>query len=125
MKLTDARMLATVVTLGAVPIGTAPVAARSLVGTLTCTAAAAPEESKQLVGWKLSCAFEQAGTKTVQHYGGEITGLDQTTRMAGKALLVWTVLAASSTSVVASLVGTYKTSDQAGLPAQALIGGRD
>ena len=115
-----------VAALGAVPIGAAPLAAApSLVGTLTCTAEAAPAESKQLVGWKLSCSFEQTGTKAVQQYGGEITGLDQMTRMVGKALLVWTVMAAPAAGGAASLVGTYKTSDQAGLPPQALIGGRD
>jgi hypothetical protein len=101
-------------------------AASSLVGTLTCTAEAAPSETKQLGGWKLSCAFEQAGTTAVQHYGGEITGLDQGTRTTGaKALLVWTVLAGSAPRETANLVGVYKTTDDAALPAQSLIGGRD
>src|SRR4051812_31576985 len=82
----------------------------SLVGTLTCTAEAAPSEAKQLGGWKLSCAFEQAGTASVQQYGGEITGLDQGTRSAGaKALLLWTVLTGEAPRTTANLVGVYKT----------------
>jgi Protein of unknown function (DUF992) len=106
--------------------GPGPRAAPALVGTLTCTAEAAPSETKQLGGWKLSCAFAQAGTTSVQHYGGEITGLDQGTRTTGgKALLVWTVLAGAPPRNSANLVGVYKTTDDAGLPAQSLIGGRD
>ena len=101
-------------------------AAPSLVGTLTCTAEAAPSDVKQLGGWKLSCAFEQAGTTGTQHYGGEITGLDQSTRTAGaKALLVWNVLAGETPRKTANLVGVYKTTADSALPARSLIGGRD
>ena len=58
--------------------------------------------------------------------GGEITGLDQGTRTAGaKALLVWNVLAGAAPRNTANLVGVYKTTDDAALPAQSLIGGRD
>jgi len=104
--------------------GNGAAAAPSLVGTLTCTAEVAPSAAKTS-GWKLSCAFEQAGTTSVQHYSGEITGLDQAERAAGKALLVWTVLAATAPAETANLVGVYKTTQDAGLPAQSLIGGRD
>ena len=120
------RLLIGLVALVALSSGPGPRAAPSLVGTLTCTAEAAPSQAKQLGGWKLSCAFEQAGTATVQHYGGEITGLDQGTRTSGaKALLVWTVLAGAAPRDTANLVGVYKTTDNAALPAQSLIGGRD
>jgi hypothetical protein len=120
------RLLIGLVALVALSSGPGPRAAPSLVGTLTCTAEAAPSQAKQLGGWKLSCAFEQAGTTTVQHYGGEITGLDQGTRTSGaKALLVWTVLAGAAPRDTANLVGVYKTTDNAALPAQSLIGGRD
>lgn len=100
-------------------------AAPTLVGTLTCTAEIAPTPARNSSGWKLSCAFEQAGTTAVQHYGGEITGMDQAERAAGKALLVWTVLAETAPAETANLVGVYKTTQDAGLPAQSLIGGRD
>src|SRR5712691_8698481 len=104
------RLLIGAVALGTLSSGPGPRAAPSLVGTLTCTAEAAPSEAKQLGGWKLSCAFEQEGTTTVQHYGGEITGLDQSTRTAGaRALLVWTVLAGTTPRDTANLVGVYKT----------------
>ena len=87
------RLLIGVAALGALTSGPGAKAAPSLVGTLTCTAEAAPSDNKKLGGWKLSCAFAQAGTSTVQHYGGEITGIDQGTRKAGaKALFVWTVV---------------------------------
>ena len=120
------RLLLGIAALGTLSSGPGPRAAPSLVGTLTCTAEPAPSEAKQLGGWKLSCAFEQAGTTGVQHYGGEITGLDQGTRTAGaKALLVWTVLAGTAPRNTANLVGVYKTTDDAALPAQSLIGGRD
>jgi len=100
-------------------------AAPALVDTLTCTAEVAPSATRHASGWKLSCAFEQAGTTSVQRYSGEITGLDQAERAAGKALLVWTVLAAIAPAETANLVGVYKTTNDAGLPAQSLIGGRD
>jgi hypothetical protein len=101
-------------------------AAPSLVGMLSCTAEPAPSEAKALGGWKLSCTFAQAGTSAVQHYAGEITGLNQDTTMAaGKALLVWNVLAAPAPRKTASLVGIYKTTQDAALPPQSLIGGRD
>jgi hypothetical protein len=102
-------------------------AAPSLAGTLTCTAEPAPSDAKKLGGWKLSCAFEQTSSKTVQHYGGEITGLDQGTRTAGgKALLVWTVLTVKNTAGdPTNLVGVYKTATEQALPPQSLIGGRD
>ena len=120
------RILIGVVALGVLTSGPGAKAAPSLVGTLTCTAEPAPSDVKQLGGWKLSCAFEQAGTKSVQQYGGEITGIDQGTRTAGaKALLVWTVLAGAAPGNTANLVGVYKTTNDAALPAQALIGGRD
>jgi hypothetical protein len=120
------RILIGLVALGTLSSGPGAKAAPSLVGTLTCMAEAAPSQAKQLGGWKLSCAFEQAGTTTVQHYGGEITGIDQGTRTAGaKALLVWTVLAGAAPGNTANLVGVYKTTDNAALPAQSLIGGRD
>ena len=120
------RILIGVAALVTLSSGPGPRAAPSLVGTLTCTAEAAPSEAKQLGGWKLSCAFEQAGTTSVQHYGGEITGLDQGTRTTGaKALLAWTVLAGAPPRNTANLVGVYKTTDDAALPAQSLIGGRD
>jgi uncharacterized protein DUF992 len=120
------RLLLGIAALGTLSSGPGPRAAPSLVGTLTCTAEPAPSEAKQLGGWKLSCAFEQAGTTGVQHYGGEITGLDQGMRTAGaKALLVWTVLAGTAPRNTANLVGVYKTTDDAALPAQSLIGGRD
>jgi hypothetical protein len=120
------RLLIGIAALGALTSGPGAKAAPSLVGMLTCTAEAAPSDAKQLGGWKLSCAFEQAGTTTVQHYGGEITGIDQGTRTAGaKALLVWTVLAGAAPSDTANLVGVYKTTNDAALPAQSLIGGRD
>jgi len=84
-------------------------AAPSLVGMLSCTAEPAPSEAKALGGWKLSCT-EQAGTTAVQHYAGEITGLDQgTTMAAGKALLVWNVAARKT----ANLVGIYQTAASA------------
>ena len=111
---------------GALTSGSVTKAAPSLVGTLTCTAEPAPAEKKDLGGWTLSCAFEQAGTASVQHYGGEITGLEQGTRTAGaKALLVWTVLAGAAHADSANLVGVYKTAADEKLPAQSLIGGRD
>lgn len=120
------RLLIGLAALGTLTSGPGAKAEPSLVGTLTCTAEAAPSEVKQLGGWKLSCAFEQAGTTSVQHYGGEISGLDQATRTTGgKALLVWTVLAGSPPRNTANLVGVYKTTDNAALPAQSLIGGRD
>jgi Protein of unknown function (DUF992) len=120
------RLLIGAVALVTLSSGPGPRAAPSLMGTLTCTAEAAPSEVKQLGGWKLSCAFEQAGTTSVQQYGGEITGLDQGTRTAGaKALLVWAVLAGAAPRNAANLVGVYKTTDDAALPAQSLIGGRD
>jgi len=91
---------------------------------LSCTAEPAPSEAKMLGGWKLSCTFEQAGTSAVQHYAGEITGLDQATTMAaGKALLVWNVLAAPAARKTANLVGIHKTTQDAALPPQSLIGG--
>src|SRR5438552_9396774 len=102
------RLLIGLAALGTLTSGPGAKAAPSLVGTLTCTAEAAPSEAKQLGGWKLSCAFEQAGTSSVQHYGGEITGLDQSTRTTGaKALLVWTVLAGTAPRNTANLVGVY------------------
>jgi Protein of unknown function (DUF992) len=113
--------LATVGALAGAPPGKA---APSLVGTLTCTAEPAPSDPKQIGGWKLSCAFHQEGTKTAQQYSGEISGLDQGTRLAAKALLVWTVLSAKNLET-ANLVGVYKTTNDATLPAQSLIGGRD
>lgn len=120
------RLLIGFVALFALSSGPGPRAAPSLVGTLTCTAEAAPSEAKQLGGWKLSCAFEQEGTTAVQHYGGEITGLDQGMRTTGaKALLVWTVLAGTAPRETANLIGVYKTTDDAALSAQSLIGGRD
>lgn len=120
------RLLMGLVALGTLTSGPGAKAAPSLVGTLTCTAEAAPSEVKQLGGWKLSCAFEQTGTKTVQHYGGEITGLDKSTRTAGaKALLVWNVLAGDAPRNTANLVGVYKTTEDKGLPGQSLVGGRD
>jgi hypothetical protein len=120
------RLLIGLTALVTLSSGPGPRAAPSLVGTLTCTAEAAPSEAKQLGGWKLSCAFEQAGTTGVQHYGGEITGLDQGTRTTGaKALLVWNVLAGAAPRSTANLVGVYKTTDDSALPAQSLIGGRD
>ena len=42
-----------------------------------------------------------------------------------QALLVWTVLAGTAPRNTANLVGVYKTTDDAALPAQSLIGGRD
>jgi Protein of unknown function (DUF992) len=126
MTLFTRRLLIGVAVVGTLSSGPGAKAAPSLVGTLTCTAEAAPSEPKQLGGWKLSCAFEQAGTASVQHYGGEITGLDQGTRTSGaKALLVWTVLTGEVPGAAANLVGVYKTTDDAALPAQSLIGGRD
>ena len=126
MSLLFWRVLIGLVALGALSSGPWAKAAPSLVGTLTCTAEAAPSEAKQLGGWKLSCAFAQEGTSSVQHYGGEITGLDKGTRTAGaKAFLVWTVLAGTASRDTANLVGVYKTTDNAALPAQSLIGGRD
>jgi Protein of unknown function (DUF992) len=120
------RLLIGVVALVALSSGPGAKAAPALVGTLTCTAEAAPSEAKQLGGWKLSCAFAQAGIAAVQHYGGEITGLDQGTRTAGaKALLVWNVLAGTAPRETANLVGVYKTTNDAALTAQSLIGGRD
>lgn len=120
------RILIGLVAIGALTSGPGAKAAASLVGTLTCTAEPAPAEKKDLGGWKLSCAFEQAGTASVQHYGGEITGLDQGTRTTGaKALLVWTVLAGAGPADSANLVGVYKTTIDEKLPAQSLIGGRD
>lgn len=104
----------------------------ALVGKLSCSAEVAPQASDDRVkdesGWKLSCAFEQTTATAIQHYSGEITGLDQAERTAGtagKALLVWSVLAAAPAPSTVNLVGVYKTSTDAGLPAQALIGGRD
>ena len=126
MSLLVWRVLIGLAVLGTLSSGPGAEAAPALVGTLTCTAEAAPSDVKQLGGWRLSCAFEQQGTTTVQHYGGEITGLDQSTRTAGaKALLVWTVLAGAAPRDTANLVGVYKTTDDAALPAQSLIGGRD
>jgi len=120
------RLLIGLAALVSLSSGPGPRAAPSLVGTLTCTAEAAPSEAKQFGGWKLSCAFSQAGTASVQQYGGEITGLDQGTRSTGaKALLVWTVLAGAAPQNTANLVGVYKTTEDAALPAQSLIGGRD
>jgi hypothetical protein len=120
------RVLTGLAALAALSSGPGATAAPALVGTLTCTAEAAPGDAKQLGGWKLSCSFEQTGTTTVQHYGGEITGLDQGTRTSGaKALLVWTVLAGTAPRDTANLVGVYKTTQDAALPAQSLIGGRD
>jgi len=120
------RVLTGLAALATVSSGPGAEAAPALVGTLTCTAEAAPAEAKQLGGWKLSCAFEQTGTTTVQHYGGEITGLDKGTRTTGaKALLAWTVLAGTAPRDTANLVGVYKTTSDAALPAQSLIGGRD
>lgn len=119
------RLLPIVAWLGCVGTGWPAHAEPALVGTLTCTAEAAPSETKQLAGWKLSCAFERTGDSSVQQYHGEITGLDKTIRAAGKALLVWTVLASVKASDSANLVGTYKTMDDAGLPTPSLVGGRD
>ena len=106
-------------TAAAVTLTSAPgvVAAPSLVGM---------PEAKALGGWKLSCTFEQADTTAVQHYAGEITGLDPgTTTAAGKTLLVWNVLTASAPRKTANLVGIYKATQDAALPSQSLIGGRD
>ena len=38
---------------------------------------------------------------------------------------MWTVLAGAAPRDTANLVGVYKTTDDAALPAQSLIGGRD
>jgi len=115
-------------TAAAVTLTSAPgvIAAPSLVGMLSCTAEPAPSEAKAVGGWKLSCTFEQADTTAVQHYAGEITGLDQgTTTAAGKALLVWNVLTTSAPRKTANLIGIYKATQDAALPSQSLIGGRD
>jgi hypothetical protein len=120
------RILIGLAAAGTVTSGPGAKAEPSLVGTLTCTAEPAPAAKKDIGGWKLSCAFEQTSTASVQHYGGEITGLDQGTRTAGaKALLVWTVLAGKAPADTANLVGVYKTAADQKLPAQSLIGGRD
>jgi hypothetical protein len=101
-------------------------AAPAVVGTLTCTAepagSATPAEGAG--GWRVSCAFEQVGKGSVQHYGGQLEGLRTGPRAAGKALLIWNVLAEAGFDP-GGLVGTYKASTAPGGPgARSLVGGQ-
>jgi Protein of unknown function (DUF992) len=101
-------------------------AAPSLVGTLTCTAEPMAAPATDPGGWKVTCAFEQVGKGSVQHYGGQIEGLERGPRAAGKALLIWNVLAESALDT-GGLVGTYKAAGAgggAGQPPRSLVGGR-
>lgn len=125
MRPTSVHGLSAVMAIGVALVATPGHAAPALVGTLTCTAEAAPAEAKQSAGWKLSCAFERVNSSSVQQYQGEITGLDKTMRASGKALLAWNVLTSGAQSDSANLIGTYKTTEDAGLPKRSLVGGRD
>jgi hypothetical protein len=101
-------------------------AAPSLIGTLTCTAEPTAAPASDPGGWRVTCAFEQIGQGSVQHYGGQIEGLERGPRAAGKALLIWNVLAESALDT-GGLVGTYKAAgagSAAGQPPPSLVGGQ-
>jgi hypothetical protein len=106
--------------LASLPASSAP----TLVGTLACTAEPAPAQASE-PGWQVACAFERAGTGSIQQYRGEIAGLDQAARLSGKVLLTWSVLAAASAHETSNLVGVYTLADDKGLPERSLVGGRD
>lgn len=110
--------------LAACSLATPSAAAPSLIGTLTCTAEpmAAPAAGSAR-GWKMTCAFEQVGKGTVQHYGGQLEGLEQGPRAAGKALLIWNVLAESALDT-GGPVGTYKAGGAGGQPSKSPVGGQ-
>jgi hypothetical protein len=99
----------------------APAAGQSLVGTLKCTAEAAQAGKTEARAWKVTCTFDPVNGQE-QHYTGAINNPGVAPREAGKAFLVWNVLAAKPEVQSAMLVGTYQES-KAG--ANALVGGRN
>lgn len=118
--------LPAVVALAACGLASPCAAAPSLIGTLTCTAEPMARSARDPGGWRATCAFEQVGKSSVQHYGGQIEGLDRGPREAGKALLIWNVLAEGALDT-GGLVGTYKaagTGSATGQPARSLVGGQ-
>lgn len=114
------------VALAALALAGPSAAAPSLIGTLTCTAEPMAAPASDPGGWTVACAFEQVGKGSVQHYGGQIDGLERGPRAAGKALLIWNVLAESALDT-GGLVGTYKADGAGsgpGQPARSLVGGQ-
>lgn len=118
--------LVAVVFLSLMAISVPGSAAPALIGTLTCTAeAGVAGNDKELAGSKLRCAFQPAGQKANQEYTGGVSGLEDMVQKSGKALLIWTVLAAEPATDAINLVGVYTPADDAALPANSLVGGRD